>query len=257
MTAVFLIWPLTGGSGNRVFCLMLLQVQLTASWMDKQPVDFTNARVIASSTKSLVVRLTPASDSVVKISAEQLVAHEHQLHLILDGRSPHLRSMTRSSQYAEVSSGVLPGLAMLELAGFGEPLQNHHMQPGSLGMGLVWDQASEGLSAMHAAGVLHRDLKPSNMLVIDGIVKLSDFDVSCHMEDEWARQNLAIGTPEFHSPNLAQRYEERDDWLALALALLKLDGIDIEHKHAALRNACNAGWLPERMHACIMHCLAD
>lgn len=189
--AVLLIWPL------RVtwISFYILQVQLTASWMNKEPVDFTHARVIASSRNSLVVHLTPASDSVVKTSMQQLVAHERQLHLTLDGQSPHLRRMTGSGQYAELSSEVLPGLAMLELAGFGEPLQSHHMEPGSLGMGLVWDQASEGLSAMHAAGVLHRDPKPSNLLVINGVVKLSDFDISCRMEDESARQNLEWARP--------------------------------------------------------------
>ncbi|CAL8464685.1 g4220 [Coccomyxa elongata] len=224
------------------------KVQLTASWMKNQPVDFTHAQVIASSRKSMVVRLTPASDSVVRISMQQLIAHECELNLTLDGRSQHLRRMTGSGQYAELSSGVLPGLAMLELAGFGKPLQSHHMEPGSLGMGLVWDQASEGLSAMHAAGVLHRDPKPSNLLVIDGVVKLSDFDISCRMEDESARQNLDVGTPEFLSSKLAQRYEERDDYLALALALLKLAGIDIADKRAAMESASDAGWLPKRKH---------
>ncbi|BDA49440.1 probable mitogen-activated protein kinase kinase 2 at N-terminal half [Coccomyxa sp. Obi] len=91
---------------------------------------------------------------------------------------------------------------------------------------------------MHTAGVLHRDVKPSNLLVINGVVKLNDFDVSCRMEDEAARENLRIGTPEYQSPKLAQRYEERDDWLALALALLKLEGISIVDKHAALESAC-------------------
>ncbi|BDA49441.1 hypothetical protein COCOBI_14-0580 [Coccomyxa sp. Obi] len=115
------------------------KVQLEAKWLNNQPVDFTDASVIASSPKSLVVRLTPASDSVVKTSLKQLVARERELHLILDGRSQHLRRMTDPSQYAEVSSGVLPGLAMLELAGYGEPLQTHHMQRNSLGRVQVWD----------------------------------------------------------------------------------------------------------------------
>ena len=63
--------------------------------------------------------------------------------------------------------------------------------------------------------------------------------------------------PEFQSPKLAQRYEERDDWLALALALLKLEGIDIADKQAALENACNGGWLPEGMQSRIMQSLAS
>ena len=206
---------------------VLLQAQLTASWRDGEAVDFTLASMVASSPKSLVIRMTPTSASVVKVSALQLVAHERELHLQLDGRSAHLRRMTAHARHAELSSGILPGLAMLELDGFGEPLQSRHMESNSLGVERVWAQAADGLSAMHAAGVLHRDPKPSNLLVIGDSVQLNDFDISCRVTDDTARQNLTVGTPEYKSPKLAQRYEARDDWLALALTVLKLEGIDI------------------------------
>ncbi len=234
-----------------------MQAQLAACWADGEAVDFTQASVVASSAFSLVIRMTPGSASVVKVGAQQHIAHERELLLDLDGRSPHLRRMTAHARHAELRSGVLPGLAMLELDGFGEPLQSYHMEPNGLGVERVWDQAAAGLSAMHAAGLLHRDPKPSNLLVINGSVQLSDLDISCRTTDDIARQNLTVGTPEYQSPKLAQRYEERDDWLALALTMLKLEGINIEDKLCALQMACISSWVPDSMQTCIMQSLAD
>lgn len=55
-------------------------------------------------------------------------------------------------------------------------------------------QAAEGLTAVHAAGLVHRDLKPSNMLLTDeGNMWLSDFGLSATAEEVVQESTLSVG----------------------------------------------------------------
>jgi serine/threonine protein kinase len=67
---------------------------------------------------------------------------------------------------------------------------------------------TEGISALHAAGVVHRDLKPSNVLLASDGPRIIDFGVS------WAADatpvtsaGMVIGSPGFMSPEQAGGYE--------------------------------------------------
>jgi eukaryotic-like serine/threonine-protein kinase len=64
---------------------------------------------------------------------------------------------------------------------------------------------AEGLSAIHAAGVVHRDLKPSNVLLAKDGPRVIDFGIS------WApgastltQSGLLVGSPGFISPEQAE-----------------------------------------------------
>ena len=63
---------------------------------------------------------------------------------------------------------------------------------------------AEGLSAIHAAGVVHRDLKPSNVIVADDGPRVLDFGISLSAEASALTQTgMVVGSPGFMSPEQA------------------------------------------------------
>ncbi|HHO53596.1 MAG TPA: serine/threonine protein kinase [Deltaproteobacteria bacterium] len=62
-------------------------------------------------------------------------------------------------------------------------------------------QLCDGLTAVHARGVIHRDVKPRNVLINwDGFLKLTDFGIARLERSEETRTGLAMGTLGFMSP---------------------------------------------------------
>ena len=67
---------------------------------------------------------------------------------------------------------------------------------------------AEGLSAIHAAGVVHRDLKPSNVLLAKDRPRVIDFAISRATEvSSLTRTGLVVGSPGFMSPEQAEGRE--------------------------------------------------
>jgi eukaryotic-like serine/threonine-protein kinase len=73
----------------------------------------------------------------------------------------------------------------------------------------VLEQAADGLSAAHAAGVVHRDIKPGNLIVRpDGVVKLTDFGIARTRDaTPLTRTGMVVGTAQYLSPEQAQGME--------------------------------------------------
>ncbi len=64
---------------------------------------------------------------------------------------------------------------------------------------------AEGLSAIHAAGVIHRDLKPSNILLAQDGPRIIDFGISSAAEaTALTGTGFMIGSPGFMSPEQAE-----------------------------------------------------
>eukprot|EP00906_Rhabdomonas_costata_P029189 RCo041211 len=88
-------------------------------------------------------------------------------------------------------------------------------------------QVLDGLSTLHAHGIIHRDVKPSNLLLSSrGEVKISDFGVSAMLSQGRLREVQATGSHCYFSPERLQAHEydtTSDIWsfgLSIAEALL-------------------------------------
>ena len=98
--------------------------------------------------------------------------------------------------------GTTPWLATAYVAGLSltEVVRSHGPLPVRSLLALTAGLA-EGLSAIHAAGVVHRDLKPSNVLMAEDGPRVIDFGISEAAEASAAAgANVVIGSPGYMSP---------------------------------------------------------
>jgi serine/threonine protein kinase len=105
--------------------------------------------------------------------------------------------------------GPMPWLATSYIAGpsLADAVTARGPLPESIVLRLAAGLA-EGLSAIHAAGVVHRDLKPSNVLLADDGPRLIDFGISRSMETSALTQTgTVVGSPGFMSPEQTQGRE--------------------------------------------------
>lgn len=105
--------------------------------------------------------------------------------------------------------GPVPWLATSYVAG--PSLATAVVTGGPMSAGSVLALAAglaEGLSAIHAAGVVHRDLKPSNVIVADDGPRVLDFGISLSAEASALTQTgMVVGSPGFMSPEQADGHD--------------------------------------------------
>ncbi len=102
--------------------------------------------------------------------------------------------------------GPMPWLATAYVAGpsLGDAVRDHGPWPTAPVLALAAGLA-EGLSAIHAAGLVHRDLKPSNVLLAQDGPRVIDFGISRAAEaTALTHADLVIGSPGFMSPEQAE-----------------------------------------------------
>src|ERR1700691_2492341 len=105
--------------------------------------------------------------------------------------------------------GPVPWLATAYVSGpsLAEAVSGHGPLPAGSVLGLAAGLA-EGLSAIHAAGVVHRDLKPANVLLADDGPRVIDFGISRAVESSaLTHTGFVVGSPGFMSPEQANGLE--------------------------------------------------
>jgi serine/threonine-protein kinase len=89
-------------------------------------------------------------------------------------------------------------------------------------------EVADGLGYAHRQGVVHRDIKPANVLLSEGHALIADFGVARALEEEGqglTRTGMAVGTPQYMSPEQASGTEEvdgRTDLYALGCVLYEM-----------------------------------
>ena len=105
--------------------------------------------------------------------------------------------------------GPLPWLATAYVEGpsLADAVSEHGPLPPRSVLALAAGLA-EGLSAIHAAGVVHRDLKPANVLLAEDGPRIIDFGISRAAEaSALTSTGLVVGSPGFMSPEQAEGRE--------------------------------------------------
>jgi hypothetical protein len=105
--------------------------------------------------------------------------------------------------------GPVPWLATGYVSGLSlaEAVSSHGPLPAGSVLALAAGLA-EGLSAIHAAGVVHRDLKPANVLLADDGPRVIDFGISRAVESSaLTHTGFVVGSPGFMSPEQANGLE--------------------------------------------------
>ena len=86
-------------------------------------------------------------------------------------------------------------------------------------------QVAQGLDYAHQNGIVHRDIKPANiMFTKSGIAKIADFGIARLAETSVTRTGLAVGTPNYMSPEqvAGHKVDGRSDQFSLAVMLYEL-----------------------------------
>lgn len=122
----------------------------------------------------------------------------------------------------------LPYLVMQLIAG--ESLEERLMREKKLPLReiiRIGMQASHGLAAAHAEGLIHRDIKPGNILLeaSQDRVKLTDFGLARAAEDvKLTRTGVVSGTPLYMAPEQAmgEQADHRSDLFSLGAILYEM-----------------------------------
>ena len=152
----------------------------------------------------------------------------------------------------------------------GAPLSEAVDQQGPLPVATLLALAAglaEGLSAIHAAGVIHRDLKPSNVLLAPDGPRIIDFGISSAADaTSLTGTGFMIGSPGFMSPEQAEGMPVRSSGDIFSLAGVLVFAVRGEGPfgggdtaallYRVVHGTPNLDQIPDKMRPLISRCLS-
>ena len=130
-------------------------------------------------------------------------------HILADVRSPYIVKITGFTD-SEITMEYISGKPLSELQIPAKQLPE------------IVCEICDGLTTLHAAGVIHRDIKPSNiMLAEDGHIRIIDFDAARIKKSDADKDTAFIGTDGFAAPEQYgfMQTDERSDIYALGVTI--------------------------------------
>lgn len=205
-------------------------------------VDDPNVGRVVQGKWRLVRRLGQGGMGTVYLALETSVDREVALKFLHRHLAEREEYRTRFEQEARIMARVehpnLAGLYSVERDGSvpflvmkfvrGQPLSRLMKDKKALTLEETLPltvQMAAALSALHARGYVHRDLKPGNVMVsAEGHVTLLDFGLTRTHDPNLTRPGVALGSPQYMSPEqvLAGSLDARSDLYALGLLTSEL-----------------------------------
>jgi hypothetical protein len=136
-------------------------------------------------------------------------------------------NVCRIHEYGEDGGLSYISMALIEGTDLRKILRRH---PEGLPAGEAFEaaiQASEGLQAIHAVGIIHRDLKTPNIVRdAGGVVRLMDFGIAKEADRnaEFTATGEVMGTPEYMSPEQCrgEKLDFRSDVYAMGIVVYEM-----------------------------------
>ena len=85
-------------------------------------------------------------------------------------------------------------------------------------------QVCQGLEAIHDANIIHRDLKPANIIVVNDLIKITDFGVAKSADSQLTRHKEIVGSTAYIAPEVWQGMKPNRtvDFYGLGIILYEL-----------------------------------